>query len=293
MKLKEVLDKTTQYFKEKNIDSPRLDAELLLAHGLKLERMQLYLKFDQPLAETELASCRELVRRRIQGEPVAYILGSKYFYGFNLIVNPSVLIPRPETEHIVESALDWAKGVSSPLTIVDLGAGSGCIGLTLLKKLPQAKLLAVDLSERALAVAKANAANLQVEERVSFVLSDAGNVEQVMSALTDYTGQNKIDILVSNPPYIAFDDSDVEENVKRFEPREALFAPEGGLQFLREWSQKFAPFLAKKSIVLMEMGMSQGPEMKAHFESLSAFDTVDVIKDLAGLDRIIRGVKNG
>lgn len=286
MKLKEILDKTTQFFKDKNIDSPRLDAELLLAHGLKLtERMQLYLKFDQPMGEAELATCRELVRRRVQGEPVAYILGSKYFFGYNFIVNSDVLIPRPETEHIVEAALEWAQDKEFAYNIVDLGSGSGCVGLTLLKKLPNANLVAVDASEKALEVAKANAEALGVADRVRFVNADAADVSKV--------GTGEIHILVSNPPYIASDDKDVEENVKKFEPEIALFAPENGLKFLRDWSQKYASFLSDKAIVLMEMGMSQGPAMKTHFEGLGVFNKVDVIKDLASLDRVIRGVKNG
>lgn len=293
MKLKEVLDKTTQFFKEKNIDTPRLDAELLLAHGLKLERMQLYLKFDQPMGEAELATCRELVRRRVQGEPVAYILGSKYFYGYNFAVNSAVLIPRPETEHIVEAALDWAPDKDTNYTIVDLGSGSGCIGLTLLKKLPNAKLIAVDASEKALEVAKANATNLEVSERAQFINADAANVDLVLATVKDFTGSSEIHILVSNPPYIASDDKDVEENVKKFEPEIALFAPENGLKFLRDWSQKYSQFLSDKAIVLMEMGMTQGPAMKSHFEGLGIFNKVDVIKDLASLDRVIRGVKNG
>lgn len=291
MKLKEILDKTTQFFKDKNIDSPRLDAELLLAHGLKLERMQLYLKFDQPMGEAELATCRELVRRRVQGEPVAYILGSKYFYGYNFIVNSAVLIPRPETEHVVEAALNWAQDKDTAYTIVDLGSGSGCIGQTLLKKLPNAKLVAVDMSDKALEVAKANAEALGVADRVQFVNSDAANVDQVLATVKDFTGTAEIHILVSNPPYIASDDKDVEENVKKFEPEIALFAPENGLKFLRDWSQKYAPFLSDKAIVLMEMGMTQGPAMKAHFDGLGVFNKVDVIKDLASLDRVIRGIK--
>lgn len=291
MKLKEILDKTTQFFKDKNIDSPRLDAELLLAHGLKLERMQLYLKFDQPMGEAELTTCRELVRRRVQGEPVAYILGSKYFYGYNFIVNSAVLIPRPETEHIVEAALTWAQDKDMAFTIVDLGSGSGCIGQTLLKKLPNAKLVAVDASDKALEVAKANAEALGVADRVQFVNADAANVDQVLATVKDFTGTAEIHILVSNPPYIASDDKDVEENVKKFEPEIALFAPENGLKFLRDWSQKYVPFLSDKAIVLMEMGMTQGPVMKAHFDGLGVFNKVDVIKDLASLDRVIRGIK--
>lgn len=293
MKLKEILDKTTQFFKEKHIDSPRLDAELLLAHGLKLERMQLYLKFDQPMGEAELATCRELVRRRVQGEPVAYILGHKYFFGYNFMVNPAVLIPRPETEHIVEATLEWAQDKDAEYTIVDLGSGSGCIGQTLLKKLPNAKLVAVDASEQALEVANANADALELTNRIQFLHADASDVDRVLATVKEFTGAGQIHILVSNPPYIASDDKDVEENVKKFEPEIALFAPENGLKFLRDWSQKYSPFLADKAIVLMEMGMTQGPVMKAHFEGLGVFNKVDVIKDLASLDRVIRGVKNG
>lgn len=293
MKLKEVLDKTIQFFKDKNTDSPRLDAELLLAHGLGIQRIQLYLKFDQPLSDVELANCRELVRRRVQGEPVAYILGTKEFYGYNFQVNSAVLIPRPETEHIIEEVLNWASDKETSYTMVDLGSGSGCIGLTLLKKLPQAKLVAVDLSEKALEVAKTNADALEVSDRVEFVLADAGDTGKVMSAVKSFTGQEKIQILVSNPPYISHDDKDVEENVKKFEPDTALFAPENGLKFLQSWSRNYGPFLDQNSITLMEMGMTQGPEMKKHFESLGIFNQVDIIKDLANLDRVIRGVKNG
>lgn len=293
MKLKEVLDKTIQFFKDKNIESPRLDAELLLAHGLKLQRIQLYLKFDQPLSDAELATCRDLVRRRVQGEPVAYILGQKEFFGYDFQVSPAVLIPRPETEHIVEAALEWAKSKDTDLNIVDLGAGSGCIGLTLLKKIPLARLVAVDLSEKALEIAQANAKALEVSERVQFVCCDAGDTGRVLAEVKTLTGDAKIDILVANPPYIAPEDIDVEENVKKFEPEIALFAPENGLKFLVDWSKQYSSFLNQEALVLMEMGMTQGPAMKKSFEDLGVFKKVDIIKDLAGLDRIIRGVKNG
>jgi release factor glutamine methyltransferase len=276
MKLKEVLDKSTQFFKDKKIDS---------AHALKIERIQLYVKFDQPLSEDELVTCREMVRRRIQGEPVAYILEHKHFYGASFKVSPAVLIPRPETEHLVESALQWAEeNPSESYNILDLGTGSGCIGLTLLKKIPKARLIAVDISEKALEIAADNAKALEVLDRVEFVLADASRLDRPLP---------KIDILVSNPPYIAADDKDVEPNVKKFEPEIALFAKDQGLDFLYQWSSKYAPFLNNKSIVLMEMGMNQSSEMKKHFEQLNVFSKVDVIKDLARLDRIIRGVKNG
>lgn len=293
MKLKEILDKTTAFFRDKKIDTPRLDAELLLAHGLKLERIQLYLRFDQPMKEDELAICRELVRRRASGEPVAYILGYRDFFGHRFEVNPSVLIPRPETEHVIEAVLEWAPDKGQSLGFIDLGAGSGCIGLSLLLEYPQAHLVSVDLSEKALETAKRNAEALGLQDRVRFVHADAANVQEVMSVYKDFTGQQLVDVLVSNPPYIAPNDPLVEENVKRFEPNSALFAEDEGLALLKAWSALYAPYLKGPGLMLMEMGMTQGPAMKQAFEALKIFNEISVIKDLSGHDRVIRGEKNG
>nr|BFD61384.1 hypothetical protein BdHM001_00650 [Bdellovibrio sp. HM001]BFD65041.1 hypothetical protein HAGR004_00630 [Bdellovibrio sp. HAGR004] len=293
MKLKEILDKTTAFFKDKKIDTPRLDAELLLAHGLKLERIQLYLRFDQPMKEEELAVLRELVRRRAAGEPVAYILGYRDFFGHRFEVNSNVLIPRPETEHIVEDVLAWAQDKDQPWGFVDLGCGSGCIGLSLLKEYPLAKLVAVDLSAGAVETAQRNAEALGVADRVQFLNCDASNVDRIMSAYRDFTGKDQIDVLVSNPPYIAPNDPQVEENVKKYEPNSALYAEEDGLALLKAWSAAFAPYLKKPGLMLMEMGMGQGAAMKQSFESLKIFNEISVIKDLSGHDRVIRGETHG
>jgi release factor glutamine methyltransferase len=293
MKLKEVLDKTTAFFKDKKLDTPRLDAELLLSHGLKLDRIQLYMKFDQPLSDEELATCRELVRRRSQGEPVAYIQGSKEFYGFSFEVNSHVLIPRPETEHIIDEALKWATDKDRELKILDLGTGSGCVGLTLLKKFPNARLVSVDISDEALKVAQRNAESLGVQDRVRFVHADAGNTDVVLQNYQAFMGQSKIDILVSNPPYIANEDPLVEKDVRKFEPHTALFAADDGLALLKLWSAQYSPKLSHPGLLLMEMGMSQGPIMSEHLVKLGMFNEVRVIKDLSGHDRVLRGVING
>ncbi|MGZ3768387.1 MAG: peptide chain release factor N(5)-glutamine methyltransferase [Bdellovibrio sp.] len=294
MKLKEVLDKTTAFFREKKFETPRLDAELLLAHGLKIDRIQLYVRFDQPLTEEELSTLRELVRRRASGEPVAYILGYRDFYAHRFEVNSSVLIPRPETEHIIEEVLSWAgQSKGKPYGIVDLGAGSGCIGLSLLKEFPNARLVSVDISSEALEVAKRNAASLDLTDRVQFILSDAANVDNVMPIYKQFLGNDKIDILVSNPPYIAVNDPQVQPNVKKFEPSLALFAEDNGLALLKDWSQKYSPHLNNPGIMLMEMGMSQGSALSEHLKSLKTFNEISIVKDLAGHDRVIRGVKNG
>lgn len=284
MKLKEIIDRTTQFFKDKNFDSPRLDAELLIAHGLKLERMQLYINFDRPLKEEELEICRSLVKRRVQGEPVAYILGYKHFFNDRFIVNSSTLIPRPETEHVVEEALAWAKAHNPQARVLDLGTGTGCIGLSLIKALPEARLISVDVSEGALEVASQNAQALGVSDRVEFIHGDAAEKEAQLP--------KDFDLIVSNPPYIGHQDTHVEVNVKKFEPNSALFADDNGLKFLKTWSEKYRTHLKSKSMMLMEMGFDQGPAMKSFYETLG-FDEVKIIKDLSGHDRVICGVKHG
>ncbi|MEK6773029.1 MAG: peptide chain release factor N(5)-glutamine methyltransferase [Bdellovibrionota bacterium] len=293
MNIKEILDRTTGFFREKKMDSPRLDAELLLSHGLGLNRIDLYLKFEQPLKEEELQKLRTLVKRRAQGEPVAYILGEKDFFGETFIVNQAVLIPRPETEGLVETALNWQKkNKKTNLRILDLGCGSGCIGLSLLKKIPDAQLLAVDVSEEALQIAKKNADNLEVSDRVSWLCADAFDFSNVKTKI-DNIFTEPIDLLVANPPYIDKKDLEVEVNVKMYEPNGALFSDENGTKHLKSWSTNYATLLAAESLMLMEMGYLQGAELKKHFIEIGKFDTVEVDKDLAGKDRIIRGECHG
>ncbi|MEN0057480.1 MAG: peptide chain release factor N(5)-glutamine methyltransferase [Bdellovibrio sp.] len=299
MTLKDILDKTTAFFREKKIDSPRLDAELLLAHGLKLERIQLYLRFDQPMKEEELAVLRELVRRRAQGEPVAYILGYRDFYKYRFSVSSAVLIPRPETELLVEKALQWLQenfvreDGDKSAGLIDLGCGSGCIGLSMLKEWPSAKLIAVDISEAALEVAKRNAESLGVADRVRFLRGDAADATAILALYREFVGHESVDILVANPPYIDPQDQRVDEQVRKFEPATALFAEEKGLALLKKWSHAYQGALARPALVVMEMGLDQGQDMQTHFEKFQNFDEISVIKDLSGHDRFICGVKNG
>lgn len=293
MNLKEVLERTTNFFKEKKIDSPRLDAEILLSYGLGLKRIDLYLKYDQPIKEGELEKLREIVKRRSLGEPVAYILGEKEFYGETFLVGPQVLIPRPETELLVEKILDWQKLVSvDQPKILDLGCGSGCIGLMLLKKIPEARLFAVDVSADAIELAKKNALQLQVQDRVVWFNGDASQSEKVILEMNRQFN-SKIDILVANPPYIDPMDKEVDAHVKQYEPAAALFSEEKGLKYLKEWSTKYVQGLKQKSIVMMEMGYTQAEEVKNHFENLKKFDVIKIEKDLSGKDRFIRGECNG
>jgi release factor glutamine methyltransferase len=169
MQLKDILQKTTLFFKDKGIASARLDTELLLARALKWDRVRLYMNYEYPLSESEIEACRALVRRRAQGEPVAYILGERDFYKSSFEVEPGVLIPRPETEGVVEDSVAWLKTQppSDGYRLIDMGCGSGCIGLSILKEVPEARLLAVDISSVAIRVTTKNAERLGVAERLA------------------------------------------------------------------------------------------------------------------------------
>lgn len=285
MKTKEVLDKTIQFFRDKKMENARLEAEWLIGAGLGLDRVQLYLKFDQPLKENEVTKLRDMVKRRIAGEPLAYITNSRGFYGLEFKVTPDVLIPRPETETLVEKALDYLKTLDQEsISILDLGTGSGCIGLTLAKKDPRVKLKLVDISPGALSIAKENAEALNVTDRCQFFEAKA---DQFLNQETE-----SFDLILANPPYIAPSDTHVEKDVKAFEPHTALFAEEG-TSLLKLWSQSAASKLKSKSLMMMEMGFDQGPQMKDFYINLKCFSKIEVIKDLSGHDRVILGEKNG
>lgn len=292
MKLKEVLDRTVQFFKDKKIETARLDAELLIAHGLKLkQRIDLYLKFDQPLSEAELAECRELVRRRSQGEPVAYILQKKGFMHWDFYVDSRVLIPRPETELLVEEVIQWAQLQNlTKLKILDLGTGSGCVGLSLLKQFPESELWAVDASAGAIEVARRNAVDLGVGERVHFIQGDAGDIDSIKRKVGTTIS---FDAIVSNPPYIDEKDAHVEEMVRKFEPAQALFALDEGFRDLKDWSTGYAPLMCLRSMMVFEMGSRQADIMKSHFKNINLFSKIYTVKDLSGYERHIVGVKNG
>ncbi len=287
MILKEVLDRTIQFFKDKKMDQARLEAEWLIAGGLGLNRVQLYMKYEQILKEDEIAKLREFVKRRAGGEPLAYITGTKGFYKLDFKVTPDVLIPRPETETLVENAIEWAKKnlkSKEEIRILDIGSGSGCIGLTMAFELPKAKVHFIDVSEKALNIAKENAKSLELEEKCIFTLGDA---LQVSSQI-----EEKFDLILANPPYISPSDIEVEENVKKYEPELALFA-ENGTSLLKSWSKAYASKLSKPGHMMMEMGYKQGSEMKKYFEELNIFNDVQIVKDLSGLDRIVQGSIHG
>jgi release factor glutamine methyltransferase len=288
MKLGEVLQKTKSHFSKLGFESSGLDAELLLASSLGWKRLDLFLKQDYPMTEAELAQARELVRRRSKGEPVAYILGKKDFYNIELLVDKSVLIPRSETEHLVDEALAYCKekNLDKPV-ILDLGAGSGCLGLAVLKELPEARLVSVERSKAAFKTLQKNAEHNGLQDRC-YLINKA--VEELSSSDLEHFG--KIDVVLSNPPYIAEGDSDLDDHVLAFEPKEALFADNNGLHCYKTWPIKFQESLKEQAILLFEIGHKQGPAVKEIFNNELNYDEVSIIKDYAAKDRVLRALRS-
>ncbi len=270
---------TTDYLKKGGSTSPRLDAEVLLAHACGCQRIELYTTFDQEPAEEAKVAFRELVRRRNEGTPVAYLVGYKEFYSMQFEVNPDVLIPRPETEHLVVAALDRAKesGAQS-LNIVDVGTGSGAIAVTVAKHLKNCHMTAIDKSPAALAVARRNAEKHQIaDDRISFLESD------LLSALPV---DAKFDLVLSNPPYVS--QSEFEQlpaTVRKFEPHMALVAGPDGSELIARLLVEAQARLNPRGYCIFEFS----PMLNSRLASFigSGWDAPQVTKDLAGLARIV------
>ena len=258
------------------IDSARLDAEMLMAETLRIERDRLFLNSDVAPGGAALARFHALVTRRAAGEPVSYIVGRREFWSLDFIVTPAVLMPRPETELVVETALKLLGANASP-KILDLGTGSGAIAVALAKEINGAEILATDISSDALEIARANARRHGVEERMTFFAGD------LFAAL----GQMKFDAIVSNPPYICRGDiAALPRDVRDFEPRVALDGGIDGLNFYRRIAREAPQYLSSGGFVAVEIGARMGSDVARLFTA-AGFDDVRVEKDLAGLERVV------
>lgn len=281
--LKELLSKTASFFENRGIASSRLDAELLLCAVLELERLQLYTSFDRPMTEEELDSYRALVARRAKHEPVAYILGEREFYGRPFSVDSRVLIPRPDTEVLVDEALERIPNEASGL-VLDYGTGSGAIGLTLAAERPGLRVLCIDISRDALAVAKANAETFELRDRVGFLHSDG------LSALPERF-RGALLGLVANPPYIPEADRDgLMPDVRDHEPAQALFAPAAGLLHYERIASDAATWLAPSGFCSVEVGAGQAQSVIELFERAGWRD-ITVRSDLARHDRVVSATR--
>ena len=231
--IKELLLVTADYLKKKDIDSPRLTSEILLAHQLDIDRVTLYLNFDQPLTEKELSGYRTLIKRRIKHEPLQYITGTQEFWSLDFVVNSQVLIPRPETELLVELAIERLKALpdlgNHLPNIVDLGTGCGAIAISLAKEIGKTKIWATDISLAAIDIARINAEKHGVSEKIEYTQGDLWQPLEGKGAT--------FDLIVSNPPYVSSEEyEDLPPEVRSYEPRLALDGGEGGFYFIREIS---------------------------------------------------------
>lgn len=280
--IKEALDRSTDYLKKKGSLSPRLDAEVLLSFILKLARLQLYLQFDRPLSGDETARYRELLKRRGEHEPVAYITGEKEFMSLPFYVNRGVLIPRPDTEVIVEQAIrrihEWKNAHENAVPrVFEVGTGSGAIGICLLKHFPDLNITAGDISGEALETARKNAERHGVEDRLTLLKGDL------------FCGlEGPFDFIISNPPYIAEKDKNaLSPDILLYEPAGALFAGPDGLDVLVRIILEGVKIISHFGWILVEIGKGQYIKLDQIVREPEKFQSVQVVEDYAGLVRVL------
>ena len=264
------------YFKEKGFENPRSEIEWLLRAVLKCNRMDVYLRFEEPLSQSQLATLRSWVKRRLEREPLQYITGFCDFYGREFSVNEHVLIPRPETERLIDTVLQKVKGLDSP-SILDIGAGSGCIATTLGLEIPGSTVLGIDVSEDAIGIANKNKEKLEAEN-VSF---------QKMNIL-EQRPEGEFDVLVSNPPYIPKGEMDgLMKDVKDFEPTVALTDQKDGLIFYKRFAEVGKEVVKSGGWIILEVGLEDHPSAVKKIFSESGFPDTELIKDYNGDDRVL------
>jgi release factor glutamine methyltransferase len=274
-----LLSWTAEYLQKQASESPRLDAEVLLAESLGCERIELYTRFDEQPGDATRSTFRELVRRRAEGMPVAYLVGHREFFSLSFRVTDDVLIPRPETEHLVVAAIDLAKAVPGSPAVCDVGTGSGIIAVCLARQVPRCRVTAVDISPAALEIARENAAAHDLTERIDFLQSDL---------LSELPAGKTYDLIVSNPPYVADGEADqMAAETRKYEPREALFAGPKGTETIERLVPQAVQRLRPGGHLLIEISPmihDRVYEIVAVEERLQLLDT---IKDLAGHQRVV------
>ena len=293
-----LLNWTTDYLAERGSDSARLDAELLLSEACGCERIELYTTFDTPASDKTRVAFRELVQRRADGMPVAYLLGRRDFYSLTFFVSPAVLIPRPETELMIVTLLDLVKAragenssaptssqPSTPFRFADVGTGSGILAVCAVHHVQNCRVTAIDISPEALDVARRNAATHKVTDRIDFVESD------LFDAVPD---GEPLDVILSNPPYVAESEVDMmAPETRDYEPRQALFAGPTGTEIIERLVPQAAERLAPGGSLLLEISPMIEERVVALFQDDATWDLQPVIKDLAGLARIVHAKKAG
>jgi release factor glutamine methyltransferase len=278
--LHKLLEWTAGFLKEKGAESPRLEAEILLAHTLKCKRIELYTRSDEPAEDSARTAYRELIRRRVDGCPVAYLVGYREFYKLTFEVSPDVLVPRPDTETLVMECLRLAKKLPDA-RILDIGTGSGAIAVSVAHQLKTARVTATDVSPAALTVSRRNAGKHGVADRMRFLEGDL---------FAPVPAGERFHFVVSNPPYIDPAEWDkLPRDVRDFEPRLALDGGAGGLAVLDRLIAGAGPFLEPDGWLMIEIGADQGDAARERLAAVGGFADVAVLPDAAGRPRVLQG----
>ncbi len=276
----QVLIKASNQLKLKNFKSPRLDSELLLAKTLDISREEILLNLNYKISQSDLKKFNYYLNLRSQYKPIAHILNSKFFWKYKFYVNHEVLIPRPETELIIEKTLNVLPKKSKK-NILEIGTGCGCIAISLIKERPDCRIIAIDKSAKAIKVAKKNAEIHQVKKKINFLNID---VDKYLS--------NKYDIIISNPPYIKECELlNLDKDVKLYEPKIALSGGFSGLEIFFKIINKCDKLLKNNGMLILEIGHKQGIDLKKHLKS-KGFNQIKIYKDLSGNSRCLVGTKS-
>ena len=278
--IQKLLTWVTEYLTQKSVDSPRLSAELLLSHVLGLRRIELYTQYNKVVPQEQLTQLRGLVKRAGEHEPVAYLVGKTEFYSIEFEVTPDCLIPRPETELLVQRSIELLRKRTGPQSVCDLCTGCGIIAVAIAKNVPDVKVLATDISEPALAVAAKNVEKHKLVDRIGLRHGDL--FEPLVPRL------DLFDLIACNPPYVSAAGYEaLEKNVKDYEPRLALYAGQDGLDVYHRIVEKVGQFLKPDGVLLLEIGYQQGPAVRELLEQTGALAQIQIDKDLQHHDRVV------
>lgn len=279
--IQKLLNWVTEYFTGKNIDSPRLSAEWLLCHVLGLKRIELYTQFNKVVGEEQLSQLHELVKRAAAHEPIAYLTGKKEFYSLEFEITKDCLIPRPDTELLVERAIEFLRTRNGEQFVCDLCTGSACIAVAIARNFAGCRIVATDISDTALAVAEKNIAKHGLMNRIKLLQGDL--FEPVIVGL----GPAKFDLIVCNPPYVSEPEYEkLALNIKNFEPKSALAAGPDGLDIIKKIISNAKQHLKPTAALMLEIGNDQGDAVRKLLESAGAFGTIKIEKDYSNLDRL-------
>lgn len=281
MTVLEGIQLTTEYLEKKGIESARINAELMLAHILKCKRLDLYLSFDKPLKDEEIKLYRDFLKRRSSNEPLQYIIGNVEFYGLEFKVNKSVLIPRQETEILIENIINHFPE-ENDLSFLEVGTGSGNIAVCLAKYFSNASIISIDVNEQAVQLAIENAGLNNVSEKINFLVED----------IEKYNPQNKFDVIISNPPYVSSEEyKKLQPEIINHEPEEAVTDFDDGLKFYKLICKKAKFILKNPGFIFFELGTGQSDDVR-EIMSLNNLKNIIIKKDYLNIERVIYGEIN-